>query len=180
MNTIKRFLAVLMLASLPILSSAQNSLIRPRLEIAEVEVNDGDKTLSVFKMADESPIQYYLSVGKLGVGDDFIQLQIDPVSELFIPLGESVSEVLEKLEMMKELYKGPADTSIEIPGCLSIAYPNDSLEPVTVTYRKVLLSNMLEFSIKRGEWTRATYIPKSTFSSLITSAKFYGKLHPKE
>lgn len=123
---------------------------------------------------------YYLSVGHLGIGDDIIQFNIDPIFELFIPLGDTVAEAMDYLKELQSLLKGPKGKSMEIEGCLAAAFPNDKLEKVTVTYQKVLLTNLLEFKVEREGYTRATHIPKSQFNSLIRSLKFYRKLHPKE
>ena len=98
----KRFLATLLLASAAAVAFAQNSLIRPRMEIAESEENG--ISLEVFYMDDESPRVYYLSLGHLGVGSDIVQIQFDPLYELFIPLGNTLEESIGKMEEIKEYY----------------------------------------------------------------------------
>lgn len=65
---------------MPFMAHAQGTLLKQVLEIAEVEINDGDVTLSVFDMPEGDVHQYYLCVGTLGIGDDFVQLQIDPLN----------------------------------------------------------------------------------------------------
>ena len=180
MNALKSTMAVMLLACMPLLSFAQESKsqFRPMAEIAEVEEDEGLVKLEVFKMLDNG--QYYLSVGTLGIGDELIQIDFDPVSELFIPLGDNLTDAMESLSQLQAMYKQPRNTSIEVMGCLSIVYPSDNLEPVKVTYLKVLLSNLLEFSIQRPTFVRATHINKSAFNSLMASMKIHQKLHPKD
>lgn len=188
MNTLKKSLFALLLAAMPVIAFAQDaenkSVLRPRMEISRIETETGDircTTLEVFYMNDESPRQYYLSVGNLGIGGDLIQIQFDPLYELFIPLGGNLEEALEKLNEIKALYKRPKLSQMEVPGCLCALYPDSSkLEPVTLTYRKVLLTKTMEFSVQRDNYLRVTYVPKIDFSSLVSGVKIYKKLHPKE
>ena len=184
----KKCFLILSLLVWSLAAVAQISKLPQRLELVTVDLEVGDQgsflsteeNLEVFNMPVDGVNHYYLSVGHLGVGDDIIQFNIDPIFELFIPLGDTVAEALENLKGMQALFKGPKDESIEIEGCLAAAFPNDNLEKVTVTYQKVLLTKMLAFSVQRGEYIRATHIPKSQFNSLVTSLKFYKKIHPKE
>jgi hypothetical protein len=157
---------------------AQNSSIRQRLDVVEIGPEEGPVTVAVFKMADNG--QYYLTVGRLGIGDDFIQLNIDPLSELFIPIGNTLAESQQTLEKIISWFKLEPNTANELDGCLGIMYPDDTTEKVTVTYRKLVVSNLLEFSIARGNLLRATHIHKSDLNSLLSSLKIYRSLHPKE
>lgn len=157
---------------------AQNSGLRQRLELAEVSDETDGYTLEVFRMQDNG--NYYLSVGNLGFGDDIIQFQIDPIFELFIPLGGTLDEALETMKTIQSWYKLPRQSSNEVQGCLSAAYPNDDYETVTVTRRQIITSNVLEFSVARGNLVRATHIGRMNFNSLVGSLKIYKKLHPKE
>ena len=68
---------------------------------------------------------------------------------------------------------------LQTTGNLSPTFPKDSLEPVRVVYRKLLISKMLEFSVTREGYTRATSVQRSDFNSLVSSLKFYKKLHKK-
>ncbi len=108
------------------------------------------------------------------------QFQVDPVFELFIPLGETLEESMGTLRQLQEHLKQPVGQTIEIQGCLSLAYPNDEWETVKVTTRQFLFSKLLEFSLERDGYIRATHIARSEFNSLVTSAGFYQKLHPNE
>lgn len=173
----KRFVSTILILACTIAAFAQNPVLRQRLEIAEIEINDGERSLEVFRMEDNG--QYYLSVGNLGIGTDLFQIQFDPLFELFIPLGGTLDESMEKLQDLKAFYKQARKTSTEVQGCLSAAYPNDKLEPITVTSRQ-FLGRILEFSVERDGLVRATYVPRADFNSLVTSVKLYRKIHPKE
>lgn len=176
----KRILSVCIVLVWAMVAFAQESKIPQRLELAEVEINDGELDLEVFNMPDEWGNHYYLSVGHLGIGDDVIQFQVDPLFELFIPLGETLDEAMAQLLKLQDLFKQTPGTSFDVIGNLALAFPNDKLEPVRVTYRKVLLSRMLEFSIEREGYIRATHISRMDFNSIISSMKLYRKIHPKE
>ena len=71
---------------------------------------------------------------------------------------------------------------MELEGCFAIAYPTSEIIPVKVT-RRQLISKVMEFSLPvttDQTLVRATHIGKSDFGSLLSSLKFYKKLHPKE
>lgn len=178
MKTLKRFLAVLLLAVVPVLASAQDtSRFSERVEITEMST-ESNTQYQVFKMRDEG--QFYLSVGHIGFGSDIVQLQVDPVFELFIPLGDSLSGALEMLQELQAFYKQPRLSTMEVEGCLAAFIPTEDRETVTVTARQRLLTKVLEFSVKRDDLVRATYIDRSDFNALVFGVKAYMKLHPKE
>lgn len=183
-DNMKRLIVIAALLSMTVLSFAQKLDIsmRPRMEIAEVENEKTNEEFEVFYMNDENPRVYYLSVGHLGVGNDIVQLQFDPIYELFIPLGENLSDAIAKMEEMKKWYKNMDMEPVEIQGCLSAAYPTDEMITVTVRPRKFMLSNMLQFSIPTagGDLIRAAYLTKGEFSGLLTGLKIHKKLHPKD
>ena len=93
MKTVKQIIITLLMAATPLLASAQViEKAAQRLELAKVETEEGSISTSeieVFKMNDNGT--YWLSVGGLGIGTDLIQLQFDPVYELFIPLGNNIA-----------------------------------------------------------------------------------------
>ena len=179
-NTIKKTLTVLLLVAVATVAFAQK--IPQRLEIASVdlEVVGIEEHLDVFNMPEENGNHYYLSVGHLGIGNNIIQLDFDPLYELFFHIGDSLDEAIEALEQLKGLFKAEKGTQIEMQGCLAIGFPNDKVEKVNVTYQKIIFTKVLEFSIDREEYTRATHSPKSEFNSLVSGVKFYKKLHPSE
>ena len=184
----KRFILLLSFFVWSVGASAQVSKLPQRLELATVELEVGnqgsllstEEFIEVFNMPVDGVNHYWLSVGHLGIGDDIVQFNIDPIYELFIPLGDTVAEAQEHLQEMQALLKGPKGGSLETTGCLAAAFPNDRMEKVIVTYRKMLMTNLLEFQVERSGYTRATHIPKSQFNSLVSSLKFYRKLHRKE
>ena len=182
MNFLRKALLIVARSAVSIMSSAQISKLSQRMEIATVEVNynTSEETIGIFKIPQEGTNQYYLSLGHVGIGDKDIQIDIDPLSELFIPLGSTLEESQNTMQELFDLYKSEPETTIEKQGCLAILLPNDKLEPVKVTYRKVLLSRMLEFVLERDGYDRAVFIQKSDFGSLFSSFKFYRKLHKKE
>lgn len=152
-----------------------------RMELATVETETGGHetaSLEVFRLRDSGT--YWLSVGHLGIGGDLVQLQFDPVFELFIPLGNTLEEALEKLKELKDFYRKPRLATMEVQGSLAALYPGESFEPVTVTSRRLLGTKILSFSVKRDDLVRATYITKADFGSLLFSLKAYKTLHPKE
>lgn len=179
----RKIILTLVVACISVFASAQNSSpLRPRMEIVQVTTEENHTNLEIFYMHDENPRTYYLSLGNLGVGSDYIQIEIDPATELFVPLGGTLDEAIARMDQLISLYKMDKMESTEIEGYFTLFYPTGNLIPVKVTYMKVLLSNMLEFSIPTEfeNVVRATYIHRSDLRSLLSSLKFYKKLHPKE
>ncbi|MBR4778886.1 MAG: hypothetical protein IK011_03250 [Bacteroidaceae bacterium] len=180
----KRIFATLALVCVTVFAFGQNSsILRPRVEIAEASSEEHGTDMEVFYMNDESPRTYYLSLGNLGIGGDIVQLDFDPVFELFIPLGGNVEEAIAKMEEIKALYKMPRFSQTEITGSFAALYPTGEPVTVTVTSRRFLLSKVLEFSLPvqgSDSLVRATHIYRSDFNSLLTTLKIYRKLHPKE
>ncbi len=182
----KKFLVALAFASVAILSFGQNkSIIRPRMEIVKTEtevIGTFNTELEVFYMNDENPRMYYASLGNLGIGGNIVQLEFDPIFELFIPLGGTLEEAVAKLEEIKGFFKMPKKSSTELSGHFSVAYPTG--DPVTVTVtRRQGISKLLEFSIPVSgseNLIRATYLSKSDIGGLLTSLKIYRKMHPKK
>ena len=177
----KRLVSIVLVLAWTVTAFAQGSILKQTLDIAEVEINDGDVTISVFNMPEEDQNQYYLCVGTLGIGNDVVQLQIDPVFQLFIPLGSTLEEAQAKLEEFKAVAKQPSGTVLETVGCLALANPSTGEpEPVYVTSRRFFLQRILEFSVQRNGYVRATHITRGEFGSLLTGVKLYRKIHPKE
>ena len=120
-------------------------------------------------------------MGTLGIGDEVFQVHFDPLFKLFIHLGGTLSEALETLRLMQAHFKEPKGTVLDLNGSFSPAFPReDRVETVTVTSRKGLLSRYLEFSLEREGYIRATYVYKSDLNAIVSGAKFYRRLHPKE
>ena len=184
MKSLNKILVVLLVAVMPVLAFAQNnSLLRQRLEIVELENEDAagawHTEIEVFSIADTPG--YWLSLGNLGIGSDIVQLQFDPVYELFIPLGNTLAEAQETMQEIKDFFKSARKSTMEIEGCLTAILPDEGkLEPVKVTARRFLTSRLLEFSVERESLVRATYISKSEFGTLLSGVKLYRKLHKKQ
>ncbi|MBQ9173746.1 MAG: hypothetical protein IJV54_12335 [Bacteroidales bacterium] len=183
MKSPKLFLISLLVAAFPLLSSAQIlKKASQRTEIASVEsetTGDWVSVQSVLRMEDDG--SYWLSLGHAGIGSDILQIEFDPVTELFISLGNSLDEAIETMKEIQALYKEPRLSTSLVQGCLTAISPDkESLEEVTVTSRKLLTSRLLSFSVERGEMVRSASISKSEFGSLLVSLKLYKKLHPKE
>ena len=177
----KRIFACIAAAVITVSAAAQLSKIPPRLEIVEIDVNDGAVQLEVFKMPVEEGYHYYLSVGTVGIGDEVFQLNIDPVSELFVYLGSTLEEAVASLEEMKAMYKGDVGATIWKQGSLAVAYPREEkLEQVRIVMRKPILAKVLEFSVDRGRYLSSAYAMKSDFNSLVSGVKIYKKIHRKE
>ncbi len=179
----RKILLVLLLATMPVFAFAQKSGMPQRHSLVEVTIDDDSipaEYLDVFNAPVDGENHYFISVGHLGYGDEVVQLLFDPVFELFIPLGDSVSEALETLEKMQDLFKQDPGTGMEMQGCQAFGFPNQEREKVTVTYRKVFLDKMLEFSVQREGYIRSAHIGKSDFGSAVRGVKFYHKIHPKE
>lgn len=179
----KRILTVLALSVVftGVFAQEKKPLLRQVNEICKVERENGDSEVMVFSIPDNGQEHYYLSVGHLGVGDNIVQFNIDPLFELFIPLGDTLEEAQAVLDGLKELAKKPKGTEMETVGNLSLAYPDDQLnEPVKIRVHKLLIEKKLLFSVQRGENIRATYIPKSDITAMANGVKFYRKIHPKE
>ena len=177
----KRFLCILAFLTLGALAFAQGSFWRQIHTIAEVEIEDGEVTLSVFDLPEGDVHQYYLCVGPLGIGDDVVQFNIDPVSQLFIPLGGTLAEAQAKMEEIRGVADRASGEGIETVGTLSVGNPSTGeKETVFLTARRVLLVKHVEFTVKRNGYVRSTVLARSDLGSLLTSVKLYRKIHPRE
>ena len=105
----KKLIITIALAFLSVFAFAQTSkVLRPRIEIAQVETEDiKTVAMEVFYMNDESPRMYYLSLGNLSIGGHIVSIEMDPLFELFIPLGNTLDEAIAKMEEIKAMYKMP-------------------------------------------------------------------------
>lgn len=155
---------------------AQKYAMTDYVPIAQME-NNGVQ-IEVFAMNNQGVNDYFLCVGSLGIGDDVVQLNIDPVSKLFIPLGNTIDGAIEKMADLQGLFKEQEGFSTTVDGILAPIMPNGEVEPVTVIYKKVILTRNLEFVVTRNGYVRSTYIPRSSINSIASSLKFHKKLHP--
>ena len=177
----KKVISSIFLLVWTVVAFAQGSVLKQTLEIAEVEINDGDVSLSVFDMPEGDTHQYYLCVGTLGIGDDILQFKVDPVFQLFIPLGGTLAEAEAKMEEFKGVAGMSVGDGIETVGTLALANPSTGEEePVYLTSRRFIFQRLIEFAVKRDGYVRATHIARSEFNSLLNGVKFYRKIHPNE
>ena len=179
MKKIACIIPALLLSLAAFTAVAQDGIIPKIYDVVTIEEN-GKTVLDLFNMPQDDQNQYYLSVGHLGIGDDLIQLEIDPLYVLFIKLGSTLDETTRQLQELRDFFKNPTGDTMQVDGVFAVGFPNEKVEPVTVTTRQILLAKKLEFSIERSGYVRATYLAKSDFASLMTSLKIYRKLHPKE
>ncbi len=181
MKTISRIFAILFIAIIPVLSYAQEEGLPNRLEITQIEINDGQTELEVFELLKSSGEKtYWLSVGHLGIGDDIIQIQFDPIFELFIPLGDNLEDAQETMETIYSYFKKSSSNVLELQGCLAPAFPNSEFETVKIVPRRYFLSRLLQFKVERDGYIRCNHISRGEFGSLLTGLKLYRKLHPNE
>ena len=175
----KRIAVFFVAFTLAVAASAQKYDITKLVEIAEVESND-QSILSVFSIPDESgqPV-CFLCVGSMGLGDEIIQIDVDPINKLFIPLGTTRAEIMETLDRLKLHFEEPAGTAVEVTGCFAPAIPNENRETVTVTTRKVLFGKKLEFKLERDGVIRATYVSRSDFKTLMVNVKLNKRWLPE-
>lgn len=177
----RKLLSVIALLACTSVAFAQMSKIPQRNEIVQIDINDGLRELEIFNSPKDGENHYYLSLGRLMYGDQIVQVRIDPISELFIPLGNTLEESANTLAKFQDIFKSDPGTSVEIEGCVRVGIPKeDDFEPVTVTYRKVLVSKQLEFSVKRGDYVSSADVGKSDLASLVNTFKLYRKTHRKQ
>ena len=176
----KKALIILIFALMPLFLSAQESAIPVRMEIAQIEANDGQVQLEAFQFIKDGEKSYWLSVGHLGVGDEIIQVQFDPLFELFIPLGDTLEEAIDTMEDMKDYFGKPSSEKFEMDGCLAVGFPTKDLQTVTIVPRRVFLTRNLIFKLVYEDYERNTYVARSNFMSILSGLKFYRTLHPNE
>lgn len=182
MKYLKQSILILLLVILPFGVSAQkkNSIFSDRNVLVEVGPDDESISLTVFSLPKDGETRYYLSIGPVGIGNKIIQVYVDPISELFIPLGSSLDESMKTLETIYDFFKMPKGSENTILGCLTPIQPKDDTEVFRVVSGKRLFSRYVVFSIQRDEYLREAQISKSEFRNLMGSMKIYRKIHPKE
>ena len=168
----KKIIASLFIALAGMFAGHAQSALTQMREIIDVEDGNGEVVLSVFSMPTQDGENcYYLYAGEMGFGDEVLQINLDPISKLFIPLGKDYEETMETLQMLKERFKATPGTSIEMEGCFAPLVPNDKRETIKITTKKVLFSRKLMFSIEMEDHLRATYVSKSDFNNLMFNLK---------
>ena len=177
-------LVFVLLVAVPFFSSAQDfkDKIYQRKDIVELESGEDNEhtPLDIFAMKAPDSTRFYLSVGNLGVGDNVIQIQFDPIFELFLEIGETLSQAEATLYKIQDMYNQEEGTSMQLNGSLAVGFPNKDIEPVTITRKSFMLTKYLEFSVVRDGYIRATSISKSDFNSLMLTYKMNRKRTLKE
>ena len=161
-------------------ATAQKRGIPDLREVAEVEREDGRLVLEVVNLHKDGVNHYFLNVGRIATGNKIIQIEMDPFHCLYIPLGSGLDEAVQVMERIKGLFKEANGTSMDLQGTYGLLLPGKHLERIILTKNKFLLANQIEFRLDREGPVMCTYVAKSDFSSLLSSVKFYRKLHPKE
>ena len=183
MKTLFKTLLIVLCATMPFFSYAQNlkEKISQKKEIVELESDEDNKNipLEIFAMKSPDSTQFYLSVGPLGVGDNVLQVQFDPLFELFIEIGQTLADAEQTLYKIQNMYDQEG-VSMQLNGCLNVGFPNKDIEPVTITRKNFVLTKYLEFSVVRDGYVRATSVPKSDFNSLMLTYKLNRKRTLKE
>lgn len=179
----KRFITLL--AAMPLLFAACNlsaqSTIGPlAVRASIVEIDNNGLYCDVFSIVLDGQKQYYMSAGHVYMGDEVVKVQIEPMTEMFVFLGDTMDEAIEAMQNMKLWFNLPSGTINEVDGSFSIAQPKLEKETIRVTSMRPLLTRQLEFAVMRGDAVVAAHVIKSDFNSLLSGLKTYRKLHPKE
>ena len=159
---------------------AQTNKLPAVMEIVSVEDDNTGQTVEVVNIPIDGANRYYLHVGNMGIGGKIVQIELDPVYRLYIPLGNNITDAVAYMQRLKTLYKEPKGTMREIQGSFKPFFPAGELETVQVYRHQPLLTNQLQFVIERDGYMRVAYLDKSQFNSLLKGLKLYGKIHPSE
>lgn len=130
---------------------AQTSKLPTVIDIVSVEDENTGDSVEIVNIPVEGVNYYWLHLGEMGIGNRTVQINLDPVYQLYIPLGENITGAVATMEELKTLFKEPNGTTREI-----------------------------QFVIERDGYLRVTYISKSDFNSLLRGLKLHGKLHPSK
>lgn len=159
---------------------AQTSKPPTVIDIVSVEDENTGDSVEIVNIPVEGVNYYWLHLGEMGIGNKTVQINLDPVYQLYIPLGENITGAVEAMEELKTLFKEPNGTTREIQGSFKPFFPGENLETIKAIKYKPLLTNQIQFVIERDGYLRVTYISKSDFNSLLRGLKLHGKLHPSE
>lgn len=157
---------------------AQTSKLPTVIDIVSVEDENTGDSVEIVNIPVEGVNYYWLHLGEMGIGNRTVQINLDPVYQFYIPLGENITGAVATMEELKTLFKEPNGTTREIQGSFKPSFPGENLETVKAIKYKPLLTNQIQFVIERDGYLRVTYISKSDFNSLLRGLKLHGKLHP--
>ena len=176
----KRIISIIAALACSAVLFAQTGKFPVVKEIVSVENENIDQTVEIVNIPSDSLNHYYLLVGSMGIGNRIVQIDVDPVNLLYIPLGNNVTDALAFMNELKTLYKEPKGTMREIQGSFKPFFPGQEMETIKVYRYKPLLTNQLQFVIEREGYERVAYLEKSDFNALLNGLKFHGKIHPSE
>ena len=176
----KRAITVTLLSLACTFLFAQTSKIPVVKEIVSIEDENTGETVEIVNIPLDGVNRYYLDLGTMGIGNRTIQIDVDPIDRLYIPLGNNVTEALAFMGELKTLFKEPKGTMREIQGSFKPFFPGEDLETVKVYRYQPLLTNQLQFVIERDGYERVTHIDKSGFGALVSGLKLHGKMHPSQ
>ncbi|MBR1575075.1 MAG: hypothetical protein IJ654_01360 [Bacteroidales bacterium] len=159
---------------------AQTSRLPDIREITSVENENTGETVAVVNIPVDSISHYWLHLGNMGIGNKTVQINLDPVYNLYIPLGGSVAEAVATMEELKTLLKEPKGTRRDIQGSFKPFFPSEQLETIQVYKFKLIVENKLQFVLERDGYERVAYLAQSEFNSLLRGLKLYGKIHPSQ
>lgn len=159
---------------------AQTDKIPTIKEIVSIDNDNSSQMVQIVNIPVDGINHYWLHVGSMGIGNKIVQIELDPVDQLFIPLGDNITDAVAYMEELKTLFKEPKGTMREIQGSFKPFFPGENLETIQVYKYKPLLTNQLQFVIERDGYERVAYLSKSDFTALLNGLKFHGKLYPSE
>lgn len=147
--------------------------------IMQLEDANGDMQLAVFDKPEQDGHHYYLCVGSMGHGDEFIQFHLDPATQLFLLLGTTLEEAQATLESFIALTEQEHGTTQEALGVFAVGMPsNGQPEPILLTARRYFITRKMECSVQHDGAFRATYATRPDLKSALSSVKMYRRMHP--
>lgn len=171
----KRIICILALAALCSFAFAQKGNMPVVTEAAQVENESGDTIVEVLAVTKDGETQFWLNVGPLAFGDAILGVYLDPATKLYVPLGSTYDEAMKILQTLKDRYKEPKGSVLELSCNLSVLLPTEEVETVQVITVRPVLRTQLEFVIEKDGHRRSTFLSKDDISSLIFTMKLNGK-----
>ena len=84
---------------------AQTSTLPIVKEIVSIENENTGETMEIVNIPIDGVNRYFLHVGNMGIGDKVVQINLDPVYRLYIPLGNNITDAVAYMEDLKTLFK---------------------------------------------------------------------------
>lgn len=181
----KRLILSISLAFIAVMAYAQKDIPAGiRIEAGEFELDD-QGVFSVFKYKDSDDVTaYYMSVAYkiniLGIfRDDITDMSLDHIDETCICIGDTADEAMAFMEDLLALLDEDPGTTTEFK-CRKTngAERLTDYSTATCIVVKRLFAKRLNFVFESGRRTADTDMNKAAIKALISSMKFYSKLHP--